>query len=178
MKYTPEELLEYVKGNPELYTGALNALFNNDKGFGYLPVDPETFRIDKGKACVVMPMFKDGEWQDEEIAFSPDDIDDEMLEHTDPEKLRIFMVMCGDKLQMRFISDNGPEDGEYEEGRDVDGIAQDYLLLDFFQLTEINTKGRLKAAIKKGWEMFEEDAAMREERELFLDACGVEEDYL
>ena len=125
MKYTPEELLEYVKGNPELYAGALNALFNNDKGFGYLPVDPETFRIDKGKACVVMPMFKDGEWQDEEIAFSPD-----------------------------------------------------YLLLDFFQLTEINTKGRLKAAIKKGWEMFEEDAAMREERELFLDACGVEEDYL
>jgi hypothetical protein len=151
MKYTPMQLLEFVNEDDEIKAGAVNVLVNNDKGFGFFELGLDNIGFDENGIYVELPDI-DGEGAGEIPVEGDPSKMKALLKEMRGRQVRLALVSCCGKSELITV---GGERGDSAE--DVEEGFYDQLLLLFFSMADIDTKGRLKAAIEKGWEMAAEE---------------------
>ena len=142
MKYTPEELIGYIH-EEGLEEDVVNAMFNNNRGFMFTPVQIERINEKSGALYAKLEGF-DGE--DVEIAdiMAKEDIE---LINNNPELVSVYVIKYKDETELCIIrvGDKGQEEQ-----------ALDSLIEIFLTKLGINTKGRLKAIIREGNELLDD----------------------
>jgi len=166
MRYTPKEMLAYASRDPETRFGAYIATYNNKEGFSYLPIDPENVKIDGNTVNINFSLRGEKDYNDTHIQLPLWWIgrkNREILKKADHSNTRIFLT--------RFRGSFGLATAYGKEDDRRDEAVMDCLILEFFKLARIDTKKKLKAVIKKGWEIRSKTIIIETRCVDFLDAC-------
>lgn len=130
-----------------MFLDMITAIYNNDKRFGYIPVEPN-FDTDNGKVYLVAALCDtDNECANERIELGSD-IDDRVLKH--PEHTAVAIAGSPDTyMEVIVVYDNDHISDELDE------LLTERVIQTFFKMYDINTRGKVKAVIKRGQELFE-----------------------
>lgn len=138
MKYTPDELYNYVIKN-DLKFDFINATMNNNKDFAMLLIETEFIKNDS------KIFLKYGEMELIEIT------DKNLLKSIEnKDNISIFISKLKDEYTVHYlVLDTFNQD-------EIDINITEFIIKTTLEILEINTKGKLKVFLEKGRELQEE----------------------